>query len=244
MAKKTMRLYGRNSVIERLRSAPASVRKVFLQDSCRIPLLEQLMQQHGIAGERVSAGSLAKKMPAKDLQGVLAEVDLFSYTAWPELLSRAQQGKLSLLFLDGIKDPHNLGVIMRTAACFGGFGLVIPEQAACGVNETVIHVAAGGENYVPVARTTDAVAAIRQAKEKEIFVIGASVTTGAQEMGSFTFRFPLAVVLGAEGEGISAAVRNELEAQIYIPMSGAALSLNVNSAAAIICHHIATQRPR
>ena len=244
MAKKTMRLYGRNSVIERLRSAPASVRKVFLQDSCRIPLLEQLMQQHGISGERVSASSLAKKMPAKDLQGVLAEVDLFGYTAWPELLSRAQQGKLSLLLLDGIKDPHNLGVIMRTAACFGGFGLVIPAQAACGVNETVIHVAAGGENYVPVARTADAVAAIRQAKEKEIFVIGASVTTGAQEMSSFTFRFPLAVVLGAEGEGISAAVRNELEAQMYIPMSGAALSLNVNSAAAIICHHIATQRPR
>jgi len=143
-----------------------------------------------------------------------------------------------------VNDPHNLGVILRTAACFGGFAVVIPEFEACEVNETVLHVASGGENYIPVSRVTNISKAIGRAKDAGYWIVGAVVDEDAADINETELPFPLGLVLGSEGSGIRPGIKKHLDVKIYIPMKGASLSLNVNIACAIFCYEISRRIAR
>jgi 23S rRNA (guanosine2251-2'-O)-methyltransferase len=236
-----MVLYGKNPVLERLRANPASVRKVFLADKFNEPEVLRLIEERGIEVERLSAEDLAKKRPAKDMQGIYAKIDRFRYADFDGLIDRDETVKPTLVFLDRVNDPHNLGVILRTTACFGGFAVVIPEHEACEVTETVLHVASGGENYTPVSRVTNISKAIEKAKTSGYWIVGAVVDEGARNLIDTDLPFPMGLVLGSEGSGIRPGIRKHLDMEVFIPMKGARLSLNVNIACAIFCHEIARQ---
>ena len=89
MAKNYMYLYGRNSVMERIKANPESVRRVSLREGLSIPDLEKLIRAKGIERERLPATALDKMRPQKDLQGVVARIDLFRYKDPEELVSTA-----------------------------------------------------------------------------------------------------------------------------------------------------------
>jgi len=237
-----MLLYGKNSVLERLKRNPASIRKISLQDNFALSSIEELIKANNIPVERLPSRELARIKPAKDLQGIVARVDRFEYTAFDNLLSRPQDRRLTLIFLDRINDPHNLGVIIRTAACFGESAVVIPKFKACEVNETVLHVASGGENYVPVALVSNLSNAIIKAKGRGYWIMGAVLESEAGDVSKISLPFPLALVLGSEGEGIRYGLQKHLDIKARIPMKGAKLSFNVNMACAIFCHEISKQK--
>lgn len=237
-----MLLYGRNSIYERLKADPASIKNIYLADSFRVPHIEELIKEKNIPVERLTANRLSKVKPAKDLQGIVARVDEFEYTPLDDLLDQPGDRKPIIIFLDRINDPHNLGVIIRTTACFGGMALVIPEFEACEVNETVLHVASGGENYVPVSIISNIPAAVLKAKGKGYWIAGALVSEDAESVDKISFPFPLGLVLGSEGGGIRHGVEKHLDIKVNIPMEGAKLSFNVNIACAILCHEICKQR--
>lgn len=242
MSKNSMLLYGRNSVVERLKADPVSVKKICLQDNFQVPHIEELIKTNNIPVERLSLKRLSGIKPAKDLQGIVAKVDTFQYTPFDDLLKSPHEEQLILVFLDGITDPHNLGVIMRTTACFGGMDLIIPEFKACEVNETVLHVASGGENYVSVSMVTNLSGAIIKAKERGYWILGAVPGDDAEDINKISIPFPLGLVLGSEGEGIRYGVQKQLDMKARIPMEGAKLSFNVNMACAIFCYEICKAR--
>ena len=237
-----MLLYGRNSVFERLKRNPAGIRKVFLQDNFALPPIEKLIKANSIPVERLSSRELARVKPAKDLQGIVARVNRFEYAAFDNLLNRPQNRQLALIFLDRINDPQNLGVIMRTVACFGESALVIPKFKACEVNETVLHVASGGENYVPVSLVSNLSNAIIKAKGRGYWIMGAVLGDEAEDIDKISLPFPLALVLGSEGEGIRYGIQKHLDIKARIPMKGAKFSFNVSIACAIFCHEISKQK--
>lgn len=242
MAKNYMLLYGKNSVTERLRARPATLRKIIMSDKFDEPEIASLIEQHSIPVERLPSQELAKKRPAKDLQGIYAHVDRFEYADFRDLLGRAEDDGLTLVFLDRVTDPHNLGVILRTTACFGRFAIIIPKHEACEVNETVLHVASGGENYTPVAMVTNISNAIEKAKKAGYWIVGAVVDDDAVNLDEDSLPFPLGLVLGSEGSGIRYGIAKHLDVKVRIPMEGAQLSFNVNMACAILCHEICRQR--
>jgi 23S rRNA (guanosine2251-2'-O)-methyltransferase len=242
MAKKHMYLYGRNSVAERIKAAPASIRSVHVREGLSLPDIEKAAKRTGIPVERLSAGDLDKKRPQKDLQGVIAQVDLYRYVPAEELLNDALQSNRTVIFLDRVSDPHNLGVIIRLTACFGGFSIVIPSREACQVNETVLHVASGGENYVPLASVNNLAPVIDDAKQMGFWIAGAMVDEQAEDITTLSLPFPLGLVMGSEGGGIRKGLQKRLDIRAYIPMRGAPLSFNVNVATGIFCHEIAKQR--
>ena len=237
-----MFLYGKNSILERLKKNPASVKRIFLQDNFRNPQIKGLIRQNNIAWDQVSAKRLSRIKHAKDLQGIIAEVEDFSYMHLEGLLQPDKNPRPSLIFLDRINDPHNLGVIIRVAACFGGFAVVIPKFSSCVVNETVLHVASGGENYVSVSMVSNIASAILKAKDCGYWIMGAVLDEAAEDISKLSLPFPLAVVLGSESEGIRYGVQRRLDIKARIPMPGAKLSLNVGMACAIFCHRISGQR--
>ena len=239
-----MLLYGRISVLERLKVQPESIRKILLQDNISLPKIEKLIAVHNIPLERMASGKLSRKKPSKDLQGIIAEVAQFKYASFDDLLSQTQKNDLSLIFLDRINDPHNLGAIIRTIACFGKFAVVIPRFRACSVTEAVLHVASGGENYIPVSIVPNLSTAIDQAKKCGCWIVGAESGGDASDITKISFSFPLGLVLGSEGEGIRYGIQKHLDMKVHIPMKGAALSFNVGVACAILCHEIAKQREK
>ncbi len=242
MAKNYMLLYGKNSITERLRARPGTIRKIVLSDKFKEPEIEELIEELSIPTQRLRSAELAKKRPAKDLQGIYAHVDRYEYTAFADFLARAGGERPTLVFLDRVTDPHNLGVILRTTACFGGFAVVIPQHEACDVNETVLHVASGGENYTAVAMVTNISNAISKAKNAGYWIVGAVVDEDALSLDEDSLPFPLGLVLGSEGSGIRYGIAKHLDMKVRIPMEGARLSFNVNMACAILCHEICRQR--
>lgn len=242
MTKNIMLLYGKNSVLERLKANPQSIRKILLQENFDTPHIEKLIKTHSIPLERLPFQKLTRVKPAKDLQGIVARVDKFKYFSFNDLLSQAEAKQLTLIFLDRINDPQNLGVIIRTAACFGRFAVVIPQFNACGVTEAVLHVACGGENYIPLSLVSNLSHAVLSAKKRGYWIMGAVVNSEAEYINKTSLPFPLGLVLGSEGEGIRYGLQKHLDVKARIPMQGVKLSFNVAIAFAVFCYEISKQR--
>ena len=240
--KNSTMLYGRNSVFERLKTNPQNIRKIFLQDNFNVLHIEKLIKENSIPSERLPHHGLERIKHAKDLQGIVASVDKFQYVPFDDLLNSSKDKQLTFIFLDRINDPHNLGVIIRTAACFGRLAVIIPKFEACEVNETVQHVASGGENYVPISMVTNLADAIIDAKARGYWIMGTVMADDTKDINKTDFPFPLGIVLGSEGKGIRHGLQKYLDIRVQIPMNGAKLSFNVNIACAILCHEISKQR--
>ncbi len=232
-----MHLYGKRPVLERLKANPKTVRALYLQQQTDAPEVVRAAKEAGLRFVSVGKAELARLAPREaHTQGVLAEVEEFRYAALEELV-RAVEPRPTLFLLDRVTDPQNLGAILRTLACLGRFAVVIPRHDSAAVNETVLRVACGGENFVPVARVTNLAHCSEVAKKAGYWVAGA-VTEGGTPLAQADWPAPLAVVLGSEGEGIREGLAKHLELKLTLPMPGATLSFNVATAAALIAYEI------
>ncbi len=238
-----MFLYGKNSISERVRSDPKSIKRVFVQDNFNNEYILQSIRSKRIAIKRVSERELTRVKRADRLQGIVAEVEMFMYAPYDELLVGTKERNLSMICLDNINDPHNLGSIIRIAACLGGFAVIIPKHNSCEVNDTVMHVASGGENFVPVSMVNNMSTALIKAKKAGFWIVG-TVIEGGQDICGASLPFPICLVLGSEGKGIRHGIQKQLDLRVTLPMRGAKLSLNVAMTSAIFCHEIDKQKSR
>jgi len=237
-----MYLYGKNSVIERLKKNPKSIHAVYLEDKFNDNDIEKLISSNNITIKKLPPDKLFKIKYSSNLQGIIAETDNFQYSDFEELLDEGINKNDVLIFLDRVYDPQNLGAIMRNVACFGGFSLIIPKHKACEVNETVLHIACGAENYVKVAMVSNISNAVITAKKNGLWIIGAVLATDAKDLNTVSIPFPLGVVFGSEGEGVRYGVEKHIDIKAKIPMKGASLSYNVSMASAIFCYEINKQK--
>ncbi len=237
-----MYLYGKNSVAERLKKNPKSISLIYLEDTFSDISIENCIKRNNLTVRKLPPDKFSKIKHASNTQGIIAETDSFNYTDFDELLQEDIKKNNTLVFLDRVYDPQNLGAIMRTLACFGGFSLVIPKHKACEVNETVLHVACGAENYVKAAMVSNISNAVIKAKKEGLWIMGAVLGAGAKDLNAVSIPFPLGVVFGSEGEGLRYGVDKHIDVKAKIPMRGAGLSYNVSIAAAIFCYEITRQK--
>lgn len=236
-----MYLYGKNSVRERLKANPGSIKKIYLADDFDDRAILNAIRTAGVKMQRLAYKRLTKIKRAEHLQGIIAEIDEFSYTPLESLFNKTSSEQLTLLFLDNLTDPQNLGAIIRSLACIGGFAIVIPEHNSCKITETVLHVASGGENYVPIALAGNTIKALIQAKRAGYWSAGA-VTQGGENIRRARLAFPLCLLLGSEGRGIRHGVMKHIDFKITLPMRGAALSFNAAIAAALLSYEISKRK--
>jgi 23S rRNA (guanosine2251-2'-O)-methyltransferase len=228
-------------VIERIKADPRSIRKLYLQKRTDLSGVVKEAKKAGLAFESVDKAWFKRKCGEVHTQGVMAEVPEFEYALFPLLLTECLDNSTIPVFVDGVTDPQNLGSIIRNLACLGGFSLVLPEHGSAHVNETVLRVASGGENYIKIARVTNTSSAIKKAKEKGIWIAGA-VIGGGGDISEADLTFPLAVVIGSEGKGVRPGLQKHLDAGLSLSMRGAQLSYNVSVAASIFCYEITRRR--
>ena len=237
-----MKLYGKNPVLERIKSNPRSIKKIYIEpEHAELSYLRMKARQYGIAFMEVPRSKIEKLARNVNTQGVLVEIDDFNYVPYKDLLDLAVKKKQTLLFLDELNDPQNLGSIMRGLACLGDFALILPTHHSVEVTEAVLRVACGGDNYLPVAKVSNLSQAIVAAKEQGFWIAGA-VTKEGQSIFETQFPFPLGFVVGSEQKGIREVIKKQLDVQLTVPSAHERMSLNAAQATAIIAYEISRQR--
>jgi len=239
-----MRLYGKNTVIERLRTNPTSIRKIYIQHGFKGTLyIHKKARQWGIPVLPVTQSKMMKIGRDKNAQGILADVEDFAYISYDELLETALKKKRSLVFLDGLNDPQNLGAIIRSLACLGKFSLCLPTHDSVSVTESVLRIASGGDNYVPISKVSNLGNAIKRAQSNGFQVVG-TVVKGGESLNNVKLSWPIGIVVGSEQKGIREGIRKRLDIELSIPMARETLSLNVAHATVILCYEITKQKTK
>ncbi|MEI8011197.1 MAG: 23S rRNA (guanosine(2251)-2'-O)-methyltransferase RlmB [Candidatus Omnitrophota bacterium] len=237
-----MKIYGKNPVLERIKADPKSIRHIFIETGhAERAYIAQKAKKHGIPVSMVPATKMLKLGRSHNTQGLLIEVADFAYADYDDLLEEMFAAGDTPLFLDGITDPQNFGAILRTAACLGGFAIIIPVHGAVEVTDTVTRVACGGENYVKIAKVNNLNNAIEKARAKGYWIAGSVVKDG-EDVAAAKFAFPVGLVVGSEGKGIRDITLSRIDMKLTVPMAHPRLSLNAAHAAALFCYEIKKQK--
>lgn len=238
-------LEGRNAVQEALASG-RTIDKVFVAAGEADHGLQRLAAQAKEAGAVVVSVD-RRKLDAMSYthahQGIIAQAAAHTYYSIDELLQEAQaRGEQPLLVIcDELSDPHNLGAILRSAECAGAHGVIIPKRRSVGLTATVAKTSAGAVEYMKVARVSNINTAIRELKEKGVWIFG-TAAEGSVPMYRADLTGPTAIVIGSEGTGLSQLVRKSCDVMVSIPMKGHISSLNASAAGAILLYEAVRQR--
>ncbi|MDE3204330.1 MAG: 23S rRNA (guanosine(2251)-2'-O)-methyltransferase RlmB [Acidobacteriota bacterium] len=236
---------GRQAVAELLRAGRRRVHQVFLSEAVaphdRLEEIADLASAAGVTVRRVSRDRIEEMARSEAPQGVVALAAPVRPSQLDDLVLAADP---FLVVLDGVTDPHNLGAVMRSAVCAGATGLVLGRHRSAPLSPAAVKAAAGAVEHLPVAVVPGIPAALKTLAERGIWTVGfdAAGPSRLWELGVLTEG--VAVVLGAEGRGLSPLTRSRCEVLARIPMSGPLGSLNVSAAAALACFEVARQRSR
>lgn len=213
-----------------------------LADSDVLSDIEELAQELNVSFRRVSRRHLAAEALTDSHQGVIARASAVSPADFDDL---AADPAAFLLVLDGITDPGNLGAILRTAECAGVTGVVLGRHRSVHVTPTVTKTAAGAVEHVPLALVAGIPSAVATLNDRGFVTVGldGGGPRSIFELGEAPTG-PIALVMGAEGAGLSRLVRERVSVLSAIPLAGELNSLNVATATAVACFEVVRVRGR
>lgn len=238
-------IYGIHAVKAVLESDPSRFIEVFVlkgrQDDRVLPVLNELTRL-GITMQEMGRKALDDKAKGASHQGLIARVkpgrqynenDL-------DIILDGKENPL-LLVLDGVTDPHNLGACLRNADAAGVCAVIVPKDKSAQLNATARKVAVGAAEVVPLVRVTNLARTMRALQEKGVWFVG-TAGEATHDVYDAKLTGPLAIVMGAEGDGMRRLTRETCDDLISIPMAGSVSSLNVSVATGICLFEAVRQR--
>jgi 23S rRNA (guanosine2251-2'-O)-methyltransferase len=244
-------LLGRNPVVEALRARiPANALYVVTGDTSRGGTDERIAEAIALAGDRglplmeVGKAEFDRMSQGALHQGIGLQVPPYDYAHPDDLIDLARNsGRPPLIVaLDGVTDPRNLGAVVRSAAAFDAHGVVVPQRRAVGMTASAWRTSAGAAARIPVARAVNLGRALASYQEAGLQTVGLAAD-GDMDLDRYDgFADPVALVVGAEGTGLSRLVRERCDVVVRIPIDKDTESLNVSVAAGIALYRIATLR--
>jgi len=248
-------LFGFHAVGVRLKTAPQSIVEIYYEPTRRDARMRQFLEkvaEHGVRLIEADGLRLAKLAGSHGHQGVAARVqEIKQVHSLDELLENLEASNAELppaeriqpliLVLDGVTDPHNLGACLRVADGAGVHAVIAPKDNAAGINATVAKVASGAAETVPYFMVTNLARTLNELKERNIWVIGTS-DHASKTLYQTDFTGAVALVLGAEGDGMRQLTAKTCDQLVSIPMLGAVESLNVSVASGVCLYEAVRQR--
>ncbi|HYP67590.1 MAG TPA: 23S rRNA (guanosine(2251)-2'-O)-methyltransferase RlmB, partial [Thiobacillaceae bacterium] len=232
------------AVKARLRTAPASVRELWLDEDRRDTRARDLLalaENRGIGARLADGARLDKMVGGARHQGVVAKVEALPQTHSLEEVLEGIEGPPLIVVLDGVTDPHNLGAVLRSADAFGAHAVIAPKDRAVGLNATVEKVACGAAETLPYLMVTNLTRSLNELKDHQVWTIAAEA--GApRSLAQIDAKAGIAWVLGAEGAGLRRLTRESCDDAARIPIDGSVDSLNVSVSAAICLYETMRQR--
>jgi 23S rRNA (guanosine2251-2'-O)-methyltransferase len=239
-------LVGFHAVIARIRQAPDTLKTVYYDVSRRDRRMKEFIEitQQTIGRKVHQADSeRLRQLAGHDRhQGVVAFAEPASLARnVAELLDSIGEKKPLLLILDGVTDPHNLGACLRVADGAGADAIIVPKDRSAQLNTTVSKVASGAAETMPFVAVTNLARSMRELQEAGVWLIGTS-DDAEKTLYEVDLTGPVAVVMGAEGEGMRRLTKETCDELVSIPMFGGVESLNVSVASGVCLYEAARQR--
>ncbi|MSP86877.1 MAG: 23S rRNA (guanosine(2251)-2'-O)-methyltransferase RlmB [Methylotenera sp.] len=240
-------LFGFHAVLSRLRQHGASVQEILIDRDRMDARMKDLLKMAESAGVRTMEVDRSRLDGIAGMngrhQGVIARVvdTPIPYKDIHDILESDLTEPPFFLILDGVEDPHNLGACLRVADAMGVHAVIAPKDRAVGLNATVRKVASGAAETVPFIAVTNLARTIRELKEAGVFVVGTTMDAPSNLL-NIKLDGPIAIVLGAEGDGIRRLTAETCDALVTIPMFGSVESLNVSVASGICLYEVRRQR--
>lgn len=228
---------GRNAVLEALRSGVA-LRRVLVAEGLKPnPAVDEIRRRATDANvevREVPRHVLDRESVRGAHQGVMAEAEPFRYADIEEVLRAHREEPRSLVVvLDHITDPGNLGAIIRSVEVAGGHAVVIPKERSASIGPVAHKASAGATAHLPVAQVSNIANTLGHLQDAGYWVAGAD-ERGEQSLWEAPLEGRIALVLGAEGSGLSRLTRERCDFLVSIPVGGRVSSLNVAQAASVL----------
>lgn len=239
-------IYGRHPVLAAM-EGERSLNRIWivarLRYDHRFHTLLQQAKNNGAVIDEVEPRRLDQMTQGANHQGVVAQVAPYEYVELAALIeqAKAKVDQPVLVVADGITDPHNLGAIIRSAEAMGAQGLIIPQRRAAGITATVAKVAAGALETFPVARVVNLSRALEELKAAGFWMYGLELET-SEPIHTVEFTGAIALVVGAEGEGLSMLIQRGCDRLVSISLAGNTPSLNASVATGMALYEVYRQR--
>ena len=238
-------VFGIHAVSALFERAPEDVLELFIlkdKDDQRLQPLLKFARDFGVSVQYCNRRALDEKVNGAQHQGVVARARA-QQTGNEQDLARivSEQSSPFILILDGITDPHNLGAILRSADAAGVHAVIAPKDRSVKLTAVVRKVACGAAESVPFINVTNLARTIRQLQEAGVWVVGAAGETDTT-IYQAELKGPIALAMGAEGDGLRRLTKESCDSLVKIPMFGAVSSLNVSVATGICLYEAVRQR--
>jgi 23S rRNA (guanosine2251-2'-O)-methyltransferase len=240
-------IFGFHSIEAILAKEPERFLEIFAlkgrEDKRLNPVIDEA-RKFGISVQFMQRKALDNKANGEQHQGIMARVKPARQYDEKDLdVIIAREATPFFLVLDGVTDPHNLGACLRSADAAGVHGVIVPKDKSAKLNGTARKVACGAAETVPLIQVTNLARTLRDIKEAGVWVVG---TAGETDTHVFNANLtgPMAIVMGAEGDGMRRLTREHCDVLVKIPMVGTVSSLNVSVATGICLFEVLRQRSK
>lgn len=234
-------LWGAHSVEAALSNARRRVRRL-LATEAGFARVSHSAAQRGVRVEHVGEEELSRRLPRDAVhQGLLLECEPLEPQPLHEALLDRPAGRRLAVVLDQVTDPHNLGAILRSSAAFGASAVVVQERHSPPLAGTVAKAASGALDRVPVVEVVNISRALQDMRDGGFVVLGFD-SEAAYDLGGQDLTGDIALVMGAEGDGLRRLVRETCDRLVRLPTETRLASLNVSNAAAIALYEVSRQR--
>jgi 23S rRNA (guanosine2251-2'-O)-methyltransferase len=209
----------------------------------RLQRVSELAQKAGVRVQRVPRAELDRMTQDARHQGIVAEAEgaeLRDEGGIIPLLDSLKEPPF-LLVLDGVQDPHNLGACLRSANAAGVHAVIAPKDRSAGLTAVARKVASGAAEMTPFFQVTNLARTLRELKDRNIWFVGLA-GEAEQSLYELDLKGPLAIVMGAEGEGMRRLTKEHCDFLAKIPMGGSVESLNVSVATGVSLFEALRQR--
>lgn len=237
-------LYGRHTVLAALHNPNRTLGCLYVSEAAEgDEALWQAADQRDIQPQRASATDLARWLPIGAVhQGIVLQAKpleqphlLDFLDELPTRLGEGQGGRL--LLLDHVVDPQNLGSLLRSAAAFGALAVIVTHDRSPPLNATVAKAASGAVEIVPVITVANLGQAMAKVKEAGFWCVGLD-EGGSQTLDQVRLGNRIALVLGAEGDGLRRLTRSQCDLVAQLPTNPAFPTLNAAVAGAVALYQL------
>jgi len=238
-------IYGINPVTEAL-NKKSQFQKIVVEDGKKNPRLQKIIdsaRKQSVKVEFLDSKLFSKKFGKHSPQSVVGFRSAKSCLSLEELInqSRRLDTAPTLVALDEVQDPHNMGAIIRSAEVMGIHGLIVPNRRSAPLNETVAKCSSGALESLPIAEVVNMARALEDLKEAGFWIGGVDLD-GETEVYQHNFDQSTVLVFGGEGKGVRPLVKKSFDFSLTIPMKHTDNSLNVSNACAIVFYEILRQK--
>lgn len=235
-------IYGLHAVTEALNSS--TVNKLYVEENLRgknVEKIKALAREKKVNISWTPKTELNKMSDNGVHQGFVARVAEFAYTELEDIINLIQdKTTATLLILDELTDPHNLGSIARTADATGVDAIIIPKHRSVGITPVAVKASTGALQYVPVVRVTNLSQTLDKLKDAGFWTFGTDMD--GTPFNKWNTAGKVALIIGNEGHGIAQNLKKQVDEMITIPMVGHVQSLNASVAASVLMYEIFRNR--